>query len=87
MSLQLLSFSDAGPMKVSPQALGPASEKLQGTKPRVVWGGAVPHTQLWGFAQRERFPGGADRRRDITVGAEVEHEVLPLRPSWYAKQW
>ena len=33
--VQVLSFSDAGPMKVSPQARGPASEKLQRTKPRV----------------------------------------------------
>jgi hypothetical protein len=36
--LLLLSFSDAGPTKVSPQARGPASEKLQRTKPR--WGSA-----------------------------------------------
>ena len=82
----MLSFSDAGPMKVSPRALGPV-EKLQGTKPRVVWAGAVPHTQLWGFTQRERFPGGADCRRDMTVGPEIGHEVLPLRPSGYAEQW
>src|SRR5215468_9424171 len=43
----LLSFSDAGPMKVSPQALGPASEKLQGTKPRV-GGEGWRHTPRYG---------------------------------------
>jgi hypothetical protein len=37
----MLSFSDAGPNEVSPRALGPASEKLQGTKPRVVGRGGA----------------------------------------------
>jgi hypothetical protein len=82
----LLSFSDAGPMKVSPRARGPASEKLQGTKPRVVEG-AAPHATLWGFAHRERIPGGADCRRDVTVGPKIGHEVLPLGSSGCAEQW
>ena len=34
MSPLVFSFSDAGPISVAPQAQGPASEKLQGTKPR-----------------------------------------------------
>ena len=67
----MLSFSDAGPNKVSPRALGPASEKLQGTKPRV----AAPRAKLWGFAHRERCPEGGDCRRDVTVGLEIGHKV------------
>jgi hypothetical protein len=43
----MLSFSDAGPNKVSPRALGPASEKLQGTKPRVAREGRC-HTPRYG---------------------------------------
>ena len=43
----MLSFSDAGPNKVSPRAQGPASEKLQRTKPRVAREGRC-HTRRYG---------------------------------------
>jgi hypothetical protein len=49
----VLSFSDAGPTKVSPQARGPASEKLQRTKPR--WGAPTWPTITNGIARPQEI--------------------------------
>jgi len=50
-------------------------------------GRGVPHAPLWGFAHRQRFPGGPDCRRDVTGDPKNGHEVLFLGPSGYAEQW
>jgi hypothetical protein len=70
-------------MKVSPQARGPASEKLQGTKPRVVRG-ERRHTPRYGDLHKARGgAGGADCWGEVTVGPKIGHEVWPLRPLGY----
>ncbi len=45
-----------------PRALRPASENLQGTKPRGARSSRVPRAQLWGFKGRAcRIGGGATK--------------------------